>query len=299
MKERVEDLRKKSGEVSYSDPLTTFFYLLMRNELAAGKVEELVRESVDCAEECLFTNGWLAHYANNLAEDVKNARVTQLQKALDQAFTFTEVENREQAKQEEQDEIKEKLKNASSGKSFGDDELEKLEQQLIEAAEAGNATPVAKDVDANITSEEALGAILKLVAEGHITQNKADDIASDIKNATDDIPKAEEVVKENKEEDKVTVEEAKEIVDHAVELANTIEALVEHAVEGAVEEIKEIEDLQVIKNDEEISDEEWKTEHVTLVNINKEVTDDELEKWKKTNEELQKQDEKESTTEEE
>ncbi|KKM67119.1 hypothetical protein LCGC14_1474370 [marine sediment metagenome] len=228
MKERMEDLREASGEVSYSDPLTTFFYLLMRNELAAGKVEALVREAVDSAEDCLFTNGWLAHYANNLAEEVKNARVIHLQKALDQAFTDTEEKKKVKAKQEERERIKTELKNAV-GDSLDDEELAKLEKQLIQAAETGKITSVDKDVDIRTSAEGAKDAVQQLVSQGHITQEQADALASDIDDVTDVkpdvVPEVEEVVKENKEEDMVTAEEAKEIVEHAVELSETVEEL--------------------------------------------------------------------------
>lgn len=44
----------------------SFLYQLMRDELPPGKVEGIVR---DCQEpDVLYTNGWLAKYAQDLAE---------------------------------------------------------------------------------------------------------------------------------------------------------------------------------------------------------------------------------------
>lgn len=298
MKERMDDLREASGQVSYSDPLTTFFYLLMRNELAAGKVEELVHESVHGPQECTFTNGWLARYANNLAEEVKNARVIHLQNALTQAFTDAGEEKKEQAKKGEQERLKTKVRN-KLGDSLDDDELAKLEQQLIQAAEEGKFTQVGKEVDPRTAVEEAKDAVQQLVSQGHITQEQADTFSVDIDAASiadsvweetaKNIPKAEEVVKETKEEDKVTTKEAKEIVEYAVELSEAVKELKTHSQEaGVVKEPQKTEDLKVIKNGEEVSDEKWKSEHVTVIDVNKEVTADEIDKWKNTNEELQK-----------
>jgi hypothetical protein len=86
-KERIDALRSASGTVTYSDPLTTFFYLLMRNELATGTVAELVEEVVnDHGEEIIFTNGWLAKYANYLADQITNAKTIRMQKDLDKVF---------------------------------------------------------------------------------------------------------------------------------------------------------------------------------------------------------------------
>ena len=71
---RFNKLRSDSGNIEYSDTLTTFFYLLMRDYLPAGKVEKLVNEVVEGAETCLFTNGFLAQYADNLANFMKEAK---------------------------------------------------------------------------------------------------------------------------------------------------------------------------------------------------------------------------------
>jgi hypothetical protein len=67
-------LRKKSGKVNDTDPLVTFLYLLMRNDMSTGKVEELVREAtivIDGDRESAFSNGYLAQYAQHLAKRLR------------------------------------------------------------------------------------------------------------------------------------------------------------------------------------------------------------------------------------
>lgn len=68
----VERLRKKSGEINSKNNLACFLYLLMRDEIVPGKVEELVLKIEDNNGEMVeYTNGWLAKYAINLAKRVK------------------------------------------------------------------------------------------------------------------------------------------------------------------------------------------------------------------------------------
>jgi len=54
---------------------------------------------------------------------------------------------------------------------------------------------------------------------------------------------------------------------------------------------------EVIKNGEVVSNAEWCKEHVTYIDTD--ATEEDLEKWKKTNEELQKFEEEEKQTDEE
>lgn len=62
-----EELREASGKVSFEGRITSFLYVLMRDHLPAGTLEEIVRDSEKC-DEFEYTNGWLAQYANNLAK---------------------------------------------------------------------------------------------------------------------------------------------------------------------------------------------------------------------------------------
>jgi hypothetical protein len=58
-------LRARSGCVNVNSRLVAFLYELMRDEVTPGRVEELVRNSSD--PEGVYTNGWLAGYAIDLA----------------------------------------------------------------------------------------------------------------------------------------------------------------------------------------------------------------------------------------
>lgn len=63
-------LRERSENVKINDKLTSFLYQLMRDYVPAGVVEEMVMQSEDNVET-LYTNGWLARYAEDLANRLK------------------------------------------------------------------------------------------------------------------------------------------------------------------------------------------------------------------------------------
>lgn len=120
---RTEQLRSDSGNVEFSDTLTTFFYLLLRDHLPAGKVEMIIHEVITGADTVLFTNGFLAQYADNLATALKNTKVNTLAKALESAF---EGDVSEDAKEKK-----------STVSHFGGDpdELQTLKNKVDEAIE--------------------------------------------------------------------------------------------------------------------------------------------------------------------
>lgn len=60
----------RSGSVNDKDPLVTFLYILMRDHLPTGIVEEIV-EKHTYHDGMTYTNGWLAEYAQDLAERLK------------------------------------------------------------------------------------------------------------------------------------------------------------------------------------------------------------------------------------
>ena len=72
IKRSNEEICKSSGTVQSSDPLVSFLYLLIRDELSAGKVEAMITEIVNQSFPATFTNGWLAQYAINLADSLKS-----------------------------------------------------------------------------------------------------------------------------------------------------------------------------------------------------------------------------------
>lgn len=64
-------MRKRSGTVKINSRLVSFLYELMRDHLPPGVVEEIVMASED-EPECLYTNGWLAKYAEDISNRLKD-----------------------------------------------------------------------------------------------------------------------------------------------------------------------------------------------------------------------------------
>ena len=69
MKTPDKSIRERSGSVNSKDPLVTFLYILMRDELTPGRIEEIIKEHVqpEKRESSQFSNGWLATYARDIA----------------------------------------------------------------------------------------------------------------------------------------------------------------------------------------------------------------------------------------
>lgn len=63
-----EALRQRSGVVCIESRLVAFLYHLLRDHLPAGVVEELVRETTEAEETGLYSNGYLARYAEDIAK---------------------------------------------------------------------------------------------------------------------------------------------------------------------------------------------------------------------------------------
>lgn len=68
--DETKALRERSGAVRINSKLVSFLYELIRDHLPAGEVERLVRESQE--PNVLYTNGWLAKYAEDLANRLKD-----------------------------------------------------------------------------------------------------------------------------------------------------------------------------------------------------------------------------------
>lgn len=58
-------MRNASGAIDDARPLVSFLYLLLRDHLHLGDVEEIVDRATKGAG--MFTNGWLAQYAQDIA----------------------------------------------------------------------------------------------------------------------------------------------------------------------------------------------------------------------------------------
>lgn len=86
VKDRNDQLIEDSGNIEYSDNLTSVFYQLLRDYIPAGQLEKVVREVAAEPEVRTYSNGFLAQYANNLANYVASINKNRLKKALDTAF---------------------------------------------------------------------------------------------------------------------------------------------------------------------------------------------------------------------
>lgn len=62
------EMRARSGEVDSDDPLVGFLYILMRDHLTAGEVENIMELHIGATPKVYrFSNGWLASHAKDLA----------------------------------------------------------------------------------------------------------------------------------------------------------------------------------------------------------------------------------------
>ena len=64
-------MRERSGTVQINSRLVSFLYELMRDHLPPGVIEEIVRAS-EGESDVVYTNGWLAQYAQDIANRLKD-----------------------------------------------------------------------------------------------------------------------------------------------------------------------------------------------------------------------------------
>lgn len=63
----IEAMRERSGTVRIDSKLVSFLYQLMRDHVPPGVVEEVLNDSVHHSD-IVYTNGWLAKYAEDIAK---------------------------------------------------------------------------------------------------------------------------------------------------------------------------------------------------------------------------------------
>lgn len=75
LKAKSDQMRERSGHVTTQDPLVAFLYLLARNGLPIGTVEDLMGqvEEAQTHDGAVFTNGWLATWAQDAAARLRVA----------------------------------------------------------------------------------------------------------------------------------------------------------------------------------------------------------------------------------
>lgn len=73
--EEILRMKQRSGKYQSDDPLTSFFYSLMRDHVTPGLIENLVLDlERHQGETVSYTNGWLAQYAADLSKRVQNLK---------------------------------------------------------------------------------------------------------------------------------------------------------------------------------------------------------------------------------
>jgi hypothetical protein len=68
-RKRITELRERSGHVAIHDKLVSFLYELMRDHVPPGIIEAITNASEEI--DVLYTNGWLAKYAEDVAKRLK------------------------------------------------------------------------------------------------------------------------------------------------------------------------------------------------------------------------------------
>ena len=69
--EHIKRMREASGNVNYRNHLITFIYILGRDHLSLGQIEEIMIQNNlndSIYPEIEFTNGWLADWAEDVAK---------------------------------------------------------------------------------------------------------------------------------------------------------------------------------------------------------------------------------------
>jgi len=68
-------MREASGNVQSECKLTSFFYELLRDHVTISDVESLVRRVISepAGVNYVYTNGWLAKYAENVVKRLREA----------------------------------------------------------------------------------------------------------------------------------------------------------------------------------------------------------------------------------
>lgn len=79
----VSRMRKASGEVNSTEMIVGFLYLLMRDSVTPGKIEQIMLELSNAHDYnkseyfvTQYTNGWLATYAKDIAKRLMSNKKT-------------------------------------------------------------------------------------------------------------------------------------------------------------------------------------------------------------------------------
>jgi len=139
--ERMEKMRQISGAQTSSDPLVSFLYGLIRDHLPAGTVERMVLDVEEELTTRLFSNGWLAQYAMNLADRLKNANVNQLAQEIEVVFGDGQEPNPSDKRPSFKKDVLEKIKQNIRDYELEEEETDDLGLSLVNELEASGQLP--------------------------------------------------------------------------------------------------------------------------------------------------------------
>ena len=71
---RIIEMRTASGNFTSNDLVTSFIYSLARDYLPIGVIEEIMNTCT--SEKCVYTNGWLAKYAEDISKRLNGSPTT-------------------------------------------------------------------------------------------------------------------------------------------------------------------------------------------------------------------------------
>jgi hypothetical protein len=168
----VEGIEKAgSVTVTYFDPLTTFLYNLMMQDVPVGTVAGLVDFVIATADkETSFANGYLAQYAHELSEKIQNAKVINLKTSLTMA-----LDHSTEMKKVSADELTKKFSQSNGNlEEFTDEEVSELET-IIKGLAMVEPVSEAEIFDA-IDVDGAKNIIDGIVAAGNMTDVEAEKI---------------------------------------------------------------------------------------------------------------------------
>lgn len=190
----MDELREESGVVTYADPLTSFFYQLMRDHLPAGVVEKIVGDIVkEAGQSVTFTNGWLARYANNLADTVRNAEAINLKSSLDTVWQTQE------APEVEKPTMKQAVK----------DEIVDSDLAAIKALVDGTSS---EGPDENVVASvaDSKAALQQMLAAGQLTPEEAAQVNQELDDMLSN-PVSEEAPEETETDGRSTEPQVQEV----------------------------------------------------------------------------------------
>ncbi len=71
----IDKMRERSGFVTIDCKLTSFLYTLIRDYVQPGDIENIMLNHIS-DEPTLYTNGWLAKYAEDIANRLKQKNIS-------------------------------------------------------------------------------------------------------------------------------------------------------------------------------------------------------------------------------